>query len=519
MYEKGAFKYGFIAGFVFSAGLLYWVLAVEVPMRTWLWLGVLLLFIYYGFVFGFSILFSRRVKSFIIPPLVWTGIEFLRSLTPEIGFPWGSIGYALVTGKMPMLPFIQFARFIGLPGITFFILLINSLLFYALWRKKLSYLIGAVAIICVVYVEGKITLRSGKWPRSESRFIGTSEEVAPFRRNPKRDSFGRSRKYIKVGVVQPNIFPEIKRYGEIDFRLSTLYTLSKEAGKCDLLIWPETAIPGYLGGAHSGLNELAEVNTPLQSKVCKIVDSLNIPAIMGATRIGGRKIYNSCFLVVPREGIKEFYDKIYLVPFAERLPFDELFPGLRRPNFGQGDFSKGSEYTVFELPARQTAGGPTRHSDYIGTGTAGKPGFKFSCLICFESIFPRISRRFVRGGAEFLVNITEDCWFGRTAGPYQHANQAILRAIEYGTTVVRCGNTGISYFVNPRGETRDVTEIFTQKVIVSKIPLRKRLTFYARYGDWFAWICVGFLFWLLNLRFIFRGKLSKKCKNREKGKE
>ncbi|MDI6839330.1 MAG: apolipoprotein N-acyltransferase [bacterium] len=437
--SNNAFKYGFISGFVFSVGLLYWILVLEVPFRVWLWAGVLLLFIYFGLIFGFSAWFSNRIRSFIFIPIAWTSVEFIRSLSPELGFPWGSVGYALTH----YLQFVQFAEFIGLPGITFFVLLINSLIFYTMVSRKLRYLYGAAIVVCIVWLQGRLAL--------------DQKESAP---------------EVRIGVIQPNVVPEIKREEDsFDYRLLLLYKLSEKVGTCDLLVWPETAIPGYLN-----LNDLGQ-------KVFKIVDSLNIPVIMGGMRLElsekQAKTYNSCFLVVPKYRVKGFYDKIYLVPFGERLPFDEIFTGLQRLNFGQGNFSPGKNYKVFELPK-----------------------FKFSVLICFESIFPRISRKFVRNGAQVLVNITEDSWFGRTAGPYQHAQQAVLRAVEYRIPVVRCGNTGISYFVTPKGEVKEITKIFTQQIIIRDIPLRKNLTFYARWGDWFAWLCVGLLFLLINLRFM-----------------
>lgn len=438
---KETFGLGFISGFVFAAGLLYWILVLEVPMKTWLWLGFLLLLIYFGLVFGVSLLLSNYLRGLFLLPFVWTAIEFLRSLSPEIGFPWGSVGYAITS----YLPLIQLAEFTGLPGITFLIMLVNVLIFYAIKEKKVSHIISVAIITGCIYFHGKVVLN-------------------------KKEPTG----VVCVGIVQPNILPEAKRWEILEYRLPKFYRLSKRLGSCDLLIWPETAIPGYLG-----------LNDQTEKMICKVVDSLGIPVVMGATRFefsrGTSKTYNSSFFVVPKYGIKGYHDKIYLVPFGERLPFDEMFPALQKLNFGQGNFTPGKEYKVFEISKA-----------------------KFSTLICFESIFPRISRKFVRQGAEFLVNITDDSWFGRTPGPYQHAQQAILRAIEYRISVVRCGNTGISFFVTPKGEVKEETKIFTQRVFKLNIPTRKGLTLYARLGDWFAWLCVGLTFWLLNLRLMLK---------------
>lgn len=430
--RASVFKYGFIAGFVFSGGLLYWILVLDAPVRAWLWMGVLLLLVYFGLVFAVSLWvmsFSRRGNVFVIP-IVWTSIEFLRSLTFEIGFPWGTIGYAIT----PYISIIQLAEFTGVAGLSFFILLTNSLIFYAIQKRSWKYIYAVIIIIGLVWLQGKITLK----------FLHYSPQ-------------------LRVAIIQPNILPEIKQNGEFEYRKEILYKLSKLAGKCDLLVWPESAVPGYFN-----------LKGSIREETEKAIDSLNIPVILGSGRIATPYVYNSCFFVVPKRGIQGYYDKIYLVPFGERLPFDDIITALGKLNFGQGNFSPGKNYKVFKLNEKA----------------------KFSTLICFESIFPRISRRCVRDGANFIVNITDDCWFGKTAGPYQHAQFAMLRAIEYRVPVVRCGNTGISYFATPKGELKYKTDLFTQRVIIDDIPLRTKLTVYAKCGDWFAWICVILLLFL-----------------------
>ena len=459
-----ALKYGFISGFVFGAGLIYWVLVVDAPVRGWLWLGALLLFIYFGVMFGLSMWATSRIRCFPLIPIIWTSIEFLRGLAPEMGFSWGSIGHTVI----PYLKFVQLAEFVGVSGITFFIMLINTLLFYTLRKRNLRYIYTAIIIVLGVWLQGTIALKKLKVK---------SEKLK-----------------VRVGVIQPNVAPEIKRGSNLEYRLSLLYELSKNADSCDLIVWPESAIPGYFNLGN------------LESRVVGIVDSLNIPVLMGGARLdfdkkpvgvkrksrsGGARIYNSCFFIVPHEGVKGIYDKIYLVPFSEHLPFDKIFPFVQKLQFGQGNFSQGEEYKVFELFV-EFSGNVSSHNSQLTTHNSQL--VRFSPLICFESVFSRASRKFVRNGAQFLVNITDDCWFGRTAGPYQHAQQAILRAIEYRIPLVRCGNTGISYFVEPSGEVKSATSIFTRRVIVGDIPLRKNLTLYARWGDWFAWLCVGIFF-------------------------
>jgi len=429
---KKSFALGFTAGFVFSVGLLYWILALQIPNKGWLYAGVFILFIYYGLCFGiFTFLSSFLEKRYgnvylFFIPFVWTTVEFIRSLSSELGFPWGSLAYTLT----PYPSLVQFLSYTGIYGVTFLIMCVNVLLYYIIFKKKPILIVAVIAIFALDYAWGR-------------RFMKITYPPS-----------------LKVAIIQSNIAPEVKLEGNPKYRFALLDSLSRTATNCDLIVWPETAIPGYMG-----------LRTRKEETVAKVVDSLGVPVIAGAARVDFEEsppaLHNSAYLFSPGKGIVGSYDKIYLVPFGERLPFEDIFPALRRLHFGQGDFSPGKEFKVFN----------------IAKG-------KFSLLICFESIFPRLVRRFVRNGAQFLVNITEDSWFGRTAGPYQHANMAIFRAIEYRMPLVRCGNSGISFFVFPNGKVEQETRIFTRRVIVSNIPLRQEETFYARHGDVFAWACV-----------------------------
>jgi apolipoprotein N-acyltransferase len=447
--SKRSFALGFTAGFVFSAGLLYWVLALEIPGKGWLYAGVFLLFLYYGLCFGiFTFLANFLEKRYgelylFLIPFIWTTVEFIRSLSAELGFPWGSLAYALT----PYPSLVQFLSYTGVAGVTFFIIVVNVLLYYIIVKKKPILFVAIIAIFALDYA----------WGRRFMKITYPSN--------------------LKVAVIQSNIAPEVKLEGNPKYRFALLDSLSRTATNCDLIVWPETAIPGYMG-----------LRTDKEKTVAEIVDSIGVAVIAGAARVDFDEsppaLHNSAYLFGPDTGIVDFYDKIYLVPFGERLPFEDVFPALRRLHFGQGDFSHGKEFKVFSIPEG-----------------------KFSPLICFESIFPRLVRRFVHNGAQFLVNITEDSWFGRTAGPYQHSGMAIFRAIEYRMPLVRCGNSGVSFFVFPNGRVEQETQIFTRRVIISDIPLRQEETFYARQGDVFAWVCVILMVLPLSVA-IFRRKKS-----------
>jgi apolipoprotein N-acyltransferase len=173
------------------------------------------------------------------------------------------------------------------------------------------------------------------------------------------------------------------------------------------------------------------------------------------------------------------YDKIHLVPFGEYVPLSNLLFFIGSLGEGIGNFKPGKEIFNFSLPQG-----------------------KFGVLICFEIIFPDLCRRFVKEGADFLVTITNDAWFGRTSAPYQHLSMATFRAIENRVFIARAANTGISAFIDPKGKIVEQGGIFTEEAINGTIRLSRERTFYTLYGDVFAWICCAFSILLLGYAFI-----------------
>ncbi len=445
--HKGASLLGLVSGTIFFCGLLYWVPFVEVEgaTRFYLTVGVMLLWVYLGlWVAIFSFLSAAATKKlgwlgFLSIPFLWTALEFTRSLSSQVGFPWGSLGYTL--SYYPR--FIQFASITGLPGVTWLIIAANVLFYLLLANIRVRRKAGGFAACLVFFV-------SLPW------LHGTISIGNPVR----------SEGTMQVGLLQVNVDPAVKRGGRLyrDFRMEILKRETKRAAEmgADLVIWPETAVPGALS-----------LNSRYRNMVEELSRELEVPILTGTTGVilrtkGRYNYYNTATLITPKEGLSQDYNKIYLVPFSEKLPFDDIFPFLKSVDFGQANFSPGKSYTIFSHPKGD-----------------------FSALICFESIFPRLVRQFVRREAKLLVNITEDSWFGRTAGPYQHAQMAVLRAIEYRIAIARCANTGVSMTIDPYGRIRNRTAIFTRAIVTDTLPLGGGTTFYARYGDLFAWSCLA----------------------------
>jgi apolipoprotein N-acyltransferase len=427
MRPADGFRTGIIFGFFFSLCSLFWLvfLQIDVNIKIVMLFGLVLLFLYFGVWYGTAVLFSR-VTSIWLLPCAFAGLEFIRS-QGELGFPWLCLGYS--QARYPII--IQQASLCGVFGLTFWLVLVNVLIYKAIKSKRVLNAVLAVFVFGLGLVYGAISMRPAA---------------------------GRP---VLIGVVQPNIDPNLKFTRAMrDETFSRLITLSQQCYSTastrfgvspDLVIWPETATPVFLQmpGVH-------------QDQVTQLVDRLDLPLFTGTPLYDTktRAIYNGAVLIEPRQDIMQYYRKIHLVPFGEHIPFDQYIPLLGKIDVGGGNYTPGTEHTVFT---------------YRGTS--------FGCLICFESIFPDISRTMVRRGARLLVNITNDGWFGTISGPQQHNDMAILRAVENGVPLVRSANTGISMIVDKYGRIRHEAGLFEEDIIVEYIHLDASRTLYTRCGD------------------------------------
>ena len=271
---------------------------------------------------------------------------------------------------------------------------------------------------------------------------------------------------VRVGLIQNNLGLEKWQPGGLERSFRSLKALSRLAAveEPELIVWPETAVPCHLSG-----------RSDCRRRVRRFVDEVQIPVLTGAPGRSPRgEAQNSAYLFRGEEEPEvQSYAKMHLVPFGERTPFRDRIPLLKEIDWtaltgdlGPAEFAPGMEQTLFEHRK-----GP------------------FAALICFESVFPDFVRRSVGNGAQFLVNITNDSWFGRTAGPFQHAQLAVLRAVENRIGIARCATSGVSLFVDPFGRTTQATDIFTATYSVGNVSLVRgdgSGTFYARHGDLLA---------------------------------
>ncbi len=446
-----SFRLGYLWGFLTNSLCLYWICWATL----WGGIGAIIVLSLYGGLYGllFGLFQKRGVKwALLVTPFLWVSLEWLRS-QGQLAFPWLNLSYT----QGYCLPFIQMATLTGSGGISFWVVSLNLIGFFLVQhpRRRRGLCLFLLAIFLFLpYLWGR-------------RLIGPSD----------------NRQKVRVALIQGNIEQKVKWDARfLDYSVDTYLQMSRGVApqEPDLIVWPETSIPCYLMHRRGYREEVEGLS-----------QQLGVPLLVGAPdytyhKVGEPRYYNAVFLFQPQLGEVQGYYKIQLVPFSERIPFDERLPILKRINLGEADFSPGRELTLFA----------------IGKG-------RFAALICFEAIFPDLVRGFVNGGADFLVNVTNDAWFGRTSGPFQHAEIAKFRAVENRISMARCANTGISIFYDPYGRTIAQTQLFTPKCLVMDLLLGGERTFYARWGEWFPRLCLVITVITGLVAFLLRFKMKR----------
>ena len=280
---------------------------------------------------------------------------------------------------------------------------------------------------------------------------------------------------VRVAVVQGNIEQAKKwdqRYAAFIMDVYADLTQKAAASQPQLIIWPETATPRSISS-----------DPQLYHRVKAIAAAAQSPLLLGSSQLQKFKVndlksakyINSAYLITPSIGSndKQRYDKIRLFPFGEYLPYKQTIPWsfINIPEIAA--YIPGNNYTVFTLPH-----------------------FQFGVTICWENLFSGLVRQFVRQGAQLIINITNEAWFGETAAPYQFLSMSVLRAVENGRYVIRCANTGISCFIDSHGrivkrlQAKNGKDVFIRGILVGSIvPITKK-TFYTSHGDWMVWISI-----------------------------
>ncbi len=449
---------GFICGMTFYLIGLSWITNTIVNFgnipRPLSWLVLSLLAAYLSaYISLFCSLLQRLgrnnpVYTFMLSPLLWTALEYARSSYPDLGFSWLSLGYSQVDS----LPVIQIAEFTGVYGVSAWIVLVNTGLFFilrGLYAREAALSLRLQIGIVLITVSG-LCIGYGFFVLDRAAPAGNQK--------------------VNVALVQGNIAQHLKWNRSYRDEVMNIYQrLTRDAAQSspDLIVWPEAVTPFYFS-----------LDLKRSKKVVNIVRDSKAALVLGSPFLkfeGGKpRLLNSAFFLSPQGEIKGRYDKMHLVPFGEFVPFEKLLWFVNKMATGVSDFRKGNEPKVFTLP--------------LGEGGDAE----FGVSICFEIIFPNLTRQPVKRGARFLINITNDAWFGRSAASYQHIDMAVMRAVENRVPIVRAANTGITGVIDATGRIRQSTGLFVEETLLTTIyPRSEPLTFYSRFGDVFSFACIA----------------------------
>jgi apolipoprotein N-acyltransferase len=457
------FLLGYLCGVLWSAGTCYWIFdtmhrygGLPVPMAV---LALILFCMYIGLYhgcFGFLLalvagreIFPRR--ALVAAPFVWVAVELAR--TRVTAFPWELLGYAQTAN----VALTRMATLTGVYGLSFEIALVNSVFAAAFLvektrRKRL--LLAAFG--------AALALQAGQWVNSPR--VAAADSTAL--------------------LVQPNI-PITTSWTE-DYFQSTLNDLAKlslnvpgmnPGQQFAPIVWPESPAPFFTNDPRfrDPVSALAKL-----SGSWVIAGSIGIqPAMHNGGR--GSQMFNSAALVSPQGEWTARYDKVHLVPFGEFLPFPQLFAFAGGLTKEVGEFQRGASRDPL------VAG-----SERLGT------------FICYESIFPNEVRQFVVNGADVLVNISNDGWYGDSGAWSQHLQQTRMRAIENDRWLLSATNTGLTAVIDPWGRIAAEVPRKERGVLVAPYALISSTTFYTRHGDWFAWLCAIISVGAIFARFLLR---------------
>ena len=450
-----AFRVGYVSGFVFWLASLYWLLlmpAVGFPILGWLALSAYVALFSGAWVWILSNYkfpghnWSSRVRWTLTGAAAWVALELLRGWLFS-GFPWSLLG----ASQYQLTPLIQIASATGVYGVSFLVVWFSLALYSAaemifrnptkrhVWQAEI---VLPLLVTVLLFVVGLLAINRD----------------AP------------AEKLLRVTLIQPSV-PQTLIWSptEDEKRFAELLVRSERAitNGTDLLVWPESAVP-MLDGVYSAISRFAESN-----HVAILFNGDDAEFRKDATNY-----FNSAFFINADGRCTGVYHKQNLVIFGEYVPLARWLPFLKYLTPIEGGWTPGDRPVVF----------------------AGE-NFTAAPLICFEDVFPGTARAAAANEPDFLVNVTNDGWFGESAEQRQHLANAVFRAVENGLPLVRCANNGITGWIDAHGRVRQIFRTvagseYGPGSLTVEIPLRgaadkSRVTFYQRHGNWFGWSCVA----------------------------
>lgn len=462
----------FWSGMLYNTINYYWiynVMHVETAPSGLILFGLFLLIAYFSAynvlaAFVYTLAKDIKIKGHHILlwlyPIFYAGLEMTRT-RGDFSFPWSHVGYAFGNH----LELLQMLPWMGIFGYSILIIFSNQIVAYVFSNKKSKVPFAIPAMIFIgLLVQGNVIL--------------SSPDAAPFNRAEEEEN-------PSIALVQPSIAQGAKwskeRFDSIVNKTMGM-AYDSVSDSANLIVFAETAIPDHIRRQPAVIKRLQ-----------KLSDDKNAGVLTGALdykrnpkgSVRRYDIYNASFLFTPGENNYNRYIKKHLVPFSERIPFDDVFPILNYVDLGEGDFVPGKETPVY-------------------------PPYDWTPYICYDAIFGDLVREAVRQGSRLMVNITNDGWFGESTAPYQHLNLVRYRAIENGMPVARMANSGISVFIDQYGHFDKNTKLFSDAVVQRKVPLKTRDTLYTKIGDTVETALLWFFLFYLTANIILAALNSRR---------
>lgn len=477
---------GYLCGFIWYMGNCYWIYqtmylygGLDKPVAA----GILVLFSLYlglyhalfGGLFGAVRSYFGAQIALLLSPFLWVAVELARARIT--GLPWDLLGISQIDNAA----LTRLAPITGAYGLSFVIAAVNALWLVRIQVRERRHtrlmLTVAGVVLVVAYVIGVRKFVAPRRERATATAILVQQnlEVGAAATGPDP-----SAKELLDSFSYLSRYPGRKMYLGLPEKKGTpvvTFAPLKDPSSANLIVWPESPAP------------FQEDDPVFRDAISSLARQANAPMIVGNVSIErtnanerGYYLFNSAAFVTPQGEFAGRYNKMHLVPFGEYVPFKQFFFFAQNLLHEAGTFDAGGTRTLFTVN-----------------------GHRYGTFICYESIFADEVRQFVRNGAEVLINISNDGWYGDTSAPWQHLNMVRMRAIENHRWVLRATNTGVTASIDPEGRVVEAAQRHVRTSIRVGFGYERDLTFYAAHGDWFAWLCAAVtaaaLAWSLRARF------------------
>jgi len=520
-----SFRIGWVAGLSFWLASLYWLLLMPVagfPILGWVALSAYLAL--YPAVWVWLLAgkigegdWARRNFWSLLGAAVWVALEMIRARLFG-GFPWNFLG----TSQYQMIPLIQIASVTGVYGVSFLVVWVSLSLYSAvrmIFRQPALRLVWQAEIflpltVVILLFAFSLAQMGGENPPAATLRVTLIQPSVPqtliWNENENTNRFQQLLQMSEAaldeseGQISEGQVPRVPNFpNETNSETNSEQSGTRVTRPSDLLIWPESAVPEFNNASYSAITNFIRAHG-----VWLILNADDVVPRPNATNAYDNDDFNAAFLLDPFGRFAAIYHKQKLVIFGEYIPLVRWLPFVKWFTPITGGFAAGNEPVKFDInfwngsrsfePFIEVRDGPPEISPHE---TANN-----SPLICYEDMFPQVARRAVRNDTGFLVNLTNDGWFGQSAEQWQHMAGAVFRAVENGVPLVRCCNNGVTCWIDATGRVREMFRDKTGSVygagaLTIDLPLQKHApTFYNSHGDWFGWGCVA----VTGIVFLFR---------------